>query len=92
MSSIGKLLQSLSGVAQMGIVVGKLRGRANDDNLETIDRDSLLNSSIKHWVLTSWVTSYEDKQIGFIDTSDSRVHEVLSSEIGIEVWGVAPDV
>lgn len=92
MRSVGQLLQSLSGISQMDVIVWDIWGGANHSNFKAVDHDCLLDSGVENWVLELWIAADEDEQVGLVKAGDSAVHEILVSEVGLEVWSVLTDV
>lgn len=90
--TLGECLESLVGVTEMEIVVWQLWGRANNNDFEAVDGNSLLDSSVQNWVLKFGVATDEDEKISFVNACDSRVHQILASEIGVEVWSVVSNI
>jgi len=69
MSAISELLKGLGRVTKVQVVVGKLRSRANDDDLEAVDRDCLLDSCVENGVLILGVAANKNEEISLIDSS-----------------------
>lgn len=76
----------------MEIVVWQLWGRANNNDLKAVDGNCFLDSSVQNWVLKFGVATDEDEEISFVDACNSGVHQILASEIGIEVGSVVSNV
>lgn len=76
----------------MEVVVWQLWSGADDDNLEAVDCNGFLDSCVEDWVLEFWVAADEDQEIGLVNACNSGVHEVLASEVGVEVWSIGSDV
>lgn len=76
----------------MEIVVWQLWGRANNNDLKAVDGNCFLDSSVQNWVLKFGVATDEDEEISFVDACNSGVHQILASEIGIEVGSIVSNV
>lgn len=92
MSTLSELLKSLSGVTDVSVLIRKLRSRSNNNNLEAVDSDSLLDASVEHGVLRLRVAANEDEKVSVIDTSDSRVHQILATEVSVEERSIGADI
>jgi len=91
-SSLRDLLQSLSRVAEMGVVEGHVGSRADYHDFESVYVDGFLDSGVHDGVLELGVAAHEHEQVGFVDAGHSRVHQVLASEVSVEVRRISSNV
>jgi hypothetical protein len=71
MFALGKVLQSLRGVADVVVVVGQIRSRTNHSDLKPIYTDSFSDPGIQDRRFVSRVAPNQDEEISLINTGDS---------------------
>lgn len=76
----------------MLVIVSKVVGWADYCNLQTVHHFGLADASVKHWALSLRVGTDEDNQVGLVDASDARVHQVLGTEVSVKLGRVAAGV
>jgi len=79
--AVGDLLKGLERVTEMAVVVGHVVGGSNDGDIEAVDVDGLADTGVKDGVLSLRVGTNHNKKISLIDSGNTRVHEILGSEI-----------
>ena len=69
----------------MAVVVGKVVGGTNDRDIEAIHVHGLTDASIEHWVFGLGVRADEEKKVCLVNADNSRVHQILRSEIATKL-------
>jgi hypothetical protein len=92
MVSISDVLQGLSGRANVSVVVGQVVGRSDDGNFKSIDELGSTDTCVEHGAFELGVGADQDEEVCVINASNVRVHQILSTEVALELRGVTSNI
>ena len=66
----------------MVILIGQVDFGADQGDVELVIDETLSDAGIQDWSFVTWVCANQQKQVGVLNRSDARVHDVIAPQVG----------